>query len=323
MPQRVRRMADRVNWFWYRTLTLNMFRFSPGLRLLAVLILLSALAPVPARAQSSVLEVIPLKYRTVEQVIPVLKPLLDKGGTLSGMQSQLIIRTTPANLAEIKQVLATLDAMPRRLMITVRQDADINRDRTTAEVSGRVSSGSASVIIPGSGTSGGVVEARRGDDVVRGRIENTRAVDNDRNTQTLQVLEGNSAFIRIGLSVPLPQRQVIRTIVNGQVVERVISTAEYRDVTTGFYALPRLAGDRVMLEISPQRDTLPGPEQNLPRGSISVQSAATTVSGRLGEWMEIGGAVQSMATQQSVNLGNVTGSSGDNRRILLKVDEIR
>ena len=292
-------------------------------QLLQALLLLTALLRVTAYAQNTVLEVVPLKYRTAEQVIPVLKPLLDKDGTLSGMQNQLIIRTSPANLAELKQVLATLDAMPRRLMITVRQDADINRDQTTAEVSGRVSSGNATVIIPGSGTSGGVVEARRGDDVVRGRIENTRSIDDDRNTQTLQVLEGNSAFVRIGQSVLLPQRRVIRTIVNGQVVERLIDTTEYRDVTSGFYALPRLAGDRVTLEISPQRGTLPTPDQNLPRGSVNVQRVATTVSGRLGEWMEIGGLVQSLSNQQSMTLGHTSGSSGDNRRILIRVDEIR
>ncbi|MBI4189961.1 MAG: hypothetical protein HY525_05420 [Betaproteobacteria bacterium] len=293
-------------------------------RRLAVLLVLSYVcAALPALAQNAVLEVIPLKYRTAEQVIPVLRPLLDPQGSLSGMQNQLIIRTTPSNLADLKQVLATLDAMPRRLMITVRQDADLSRDQATAEVSGRVSSGSATVIIPGSGTSGGVVGARRGDDVIRGRIEDTRTRDSDRNTQTLQVLEGNSAFIRIGQSVPLPQRQVIRTIVGGQIVERIVNTTEYRDVMTGFYALPRLAGDRVTLEISPQRDTLPSPDQNLPRGSVNVQRVATTVSGRLGEWMEIGGLVQSMSTQQSVTLGRTTGGSSDNRRILLKVDEIR
>ena len=268
------------------------------------------------------LEVIPLKYRTAEQVMPVLKPLLDKNGSMSGMRNQLIIRTSPANLADLKQALAALDTMPRRLMITVRQDADFDRDRTTAEVSGRVSSGNVTVVVPG-GSSSGNVEARRGDDVIRGRIESTRSVDSDRNTQTLQVLEGNSAFIRIGQSVPLPQRQVTRTVVNGRIVERVVDTTDYRDVTTGFYALPRLAGDRVTLEISPQRDTLVSPDQNLPRGSVNVQRAATTVSGRLGEWMEVGGMVQSMSTQQSVTLGRTAASSTDNRRILLKVDEIR
>src|SRR5258706_15326332 len=85
-----------------------------------------------AFAQATVLEVIALRYRTAEQVIPVLKPLLDRSGTLSGMQNQLIVRTTPANLAELKQVLATLDAQPRQLMITVRQDAVLERERTQA-----------------------------------------------------------------------------------------------------------------------------------------------------------------------------------------------
>jgi type II secretory pathway component GspD/PulD (secretin) len=293
-------------------------------RLAVLLVLLSVCAALPALAQNAVLEVIALKYRTAEQVIPVLRPLLDPRGSLSGMQNQLIIRTTPANLAELKQVLATLDAMPRRLLITVRQDAVLDRDRTRAEVSGRVSAGDATVAVPGSGRpGGGVVEVQRGDDVIRGRIDSTRSLDSDRNTQTLQVLEGNSAFIRIGQSVPLPQRQVIRTIVNGQIVERIVSTTEYRDVMTGFYALPRLAGDRVMLEISPQHDTLPRPEQNLPRGSINVQSAATTVSGRLGEWMEIGGLAQGISTQQSVTLGSTREVAADNRRILLKVEEIR
>src|SRR5262245_32189996 len=101
-------------------------------RLLAVL----CIAVTPTYAQNTVLEVIPLKYRAAEQVIPVLKPLLDPRGSISGMQNQLIIRTTPANLAELRKALASIDAMPRRLIITVRQDADIDRGRTNAEVSG-------------------------------------------------------------------------------------------------------------------------------------------------------------------------------------------
>lgn len=237
----------------------------------------------PAHAQKTVLEVITLKYRTAEQVIPVLEPLILKPGTISGLQQQLIVRTTPANLADIKQVLTTLDAVPRRLLITVRQDAALDSGRTNS----------------------------------------TRSLDSDRNTQTLQVIEGNSAFIRTGQSVPLPQRQVLRTIVNGQIVERVINSVEYRDVMAGFYALPRLAGDRVTLEISPQRDTLPTPDQNLAPGSVNVQRVATTVSGRLGEWMEIGRLAQGVSNEQSVVLGSTREISTDNRRILIKVDAIR
>ncbi len=277
-----------------------------------------------AFAQATVLEVIALRYRTAEQVIPVLKPLLDRSGTLSGMQNQLIVRTTPANLAELKQVLATLDAQPRQLMITVRQDAVLERERTQADVSARVTGSNAAAAIPGSTTAGGAtVTVQRGDDIVRGRIDSTRALDADRNTQSVRVLEGSSAFIRAGQSVPVPQRQVVRTLVNGQIVERYGSAVEYRDVTTGFYVVPRLAGDRVTLEINPQRDTLANPEQNLPRGSVNIQQAATTVSGRLGEWIEVGGIVQGVTNQQTAILGSTRELARDNRQILLKVDEIR
>jgi type II secretory pathway component GspD/PulD (secretin) len=269
----------------------------------------------PAHAQKTVLEVITLKYRTAEQVIPVLEPLIPKPGTISGLQHQLIIRTTPANLADIKQVLTTLDAVPRRLLITVRQDAALDSGRIGAEMSGSASSGVTQ--------SGAVVQAGREDDFVRGRVDSTRSLDSDRNTQTLQVLEGNSAFIRTGQSVPLPQRQALRTIVNGRIVERVIDSVEYRDVMTGFYALSRLVGDRVTLEINPQRDTLPAPDQNLPPGSVNVQRIATTVSGRLGEWMEIGRLVQGVSNEQSVILGSTRETSTDNRRIMIKVDAIR
>ena len=292
--------------------------------LLRCLVLLSLLLQVSAFAQNTTLEIITLKFRTAEQLIPVLKPLLDKAGTLSGMQNQLIVRTTPANLADLKVVLATLDAQPRRLLITVRQDAAFDRDRTQTDLSGRVSGGGASVVVPGNtNPRGATVEVQRGDNVLRGRIDNTRSLNADDNTQTLQVLEGSSGFIRAGQSVPVPQRQVVRTIVNGQVVERVGNAVEYRDVTSGFYVLPRLAGDRVTLEINPQRDTLARPEQNLPSGSVNVQQASTTVSGRLGEWMEIGGVAHSASNQQSTILGSTRETSSDNRRILLKVDEIR
>ena len=288
------------------------------LRLLAMLVLLPALA----HAQGT-LEVIQLKYRTAEQVIPVLQPLIPPPGTISGLQNQLIVRTTQANLADIKRVLETLDAMPRRLMITVRQDAALDRERTAAGVSGRLSSGNATTTVIGRGAGSGTIEVQRGDDVVRGRVDNTRSLESDRNVQTLQVLEGNSAFIRIGQSVPVPQRQVVRTVVNGQIVERVSNAVEYRDVMSGFSVLPRVSGDSVTLEVSPQSDTLANPGQNPAGGSINVQRAATTVSGRLGEWIEIGGMAQGAASEQSAILGGTREISSDNRRILLKVEEIR
>lgn len=271
-------------------------------------------------AQTTVLEVIPLKYRTVEQVIPIIQPMLAREGSLSGLQNQLVVRTTPANLDEIRRILAAVDTLPRRLLITVRQDADSDRSRRAAELSGSVGSDRTRVIVPDSGDRrGGNVVMQDGDARVRARALDSRAEESDRYTQTIQVLEGSSAFIRVGQTVPVQNRQVVRSVVGGRIVEQAVDSVEYRDAATGFHALPRVTGERVTVDISPQRDTL---SRQIP-GAVDVQRVVTTVSGRLGEWIEIGGLNQSRSEQRSEILGSSSHSGADNRRVLIKVEELK
>ena len=68
------------------------------------------------------LEIIPLKHSTVEQVLPALRPLVEPGGTLAGQQGQLFLRTSPANVAEIRRALDVIDRPLRRLQISVRSE---------------------------------------------------------------------------------------------------------------------------------------------------------------------------------------------------------
>ncbi|MBI2509360.1 MAG: hypothetical protein HYV99_05160 [Betaproteobacteria bacterium] len=56
---------------------------------------------------------------------------------------------------------------------------------------------------------------------------------------------------------------------------------------------------------------------------MNVQRVVTTVSGRLGEWMEIGGITQDGGGRQSVLLGRTTTASSDSRRVLIRVEEVR
>ena len=74
-------------------------------------------------ARADEVEVISLKYRNFEQVAPILRPLVEPNGALTGMQSTLVIRSTRRNIEDIKRVLAAVDTLPRRLLISVRQDA--------------------------------------------------------------------------------------------------------------------------------------------------------------------------------------------------------
>ncbi len=287
-------------------------------RLRVVVLLWCGVLAGAAWAQSTV-EVIPLKYRTAAEVLPVVQPLLGRDASISSFQNQLVIRATPAELAQVKGVLASIDTMPKRLLITVRQSADLERNRQEMEVSGSIGNDHARVTVPGSGgRSGGNVVLREGDDRLRARVIDTRQSSRDSTAQTVQVLEGRSAFIRVGESRPVRNRQVVRSVVNGQIVDRVVESTDYREASTGFNVLPRVQGDRVTLDIDPTRDTF----DDQRRGAVNVQRVVTTVSGRLGEWIDLGGVGETRDDERSVLLGRSTGRVDDRRGVQVKVEEL-
>jgi hypothetical protein len=254
-------------------------------------------------------------------VLPVVQPLVPKPGTGSAMNNNLVVRTTRANLAEVRRVLDAIDRAPRRLMITVRQDADANRTTGGFEASGRISGDAGRIVVPGGRgePAGGEIQVGRGDDRIGARVYGTQALENDRTSQQVQVLEGSQAFISVGQSVPVPAYSVTHSGIRGRVVERRVDSVEYRDILTGFHVRPQLAGDVVTLEITPQRDT-PG---NQGRGSIDVQRLGTTVSGRLGEWIEVGGIVSGRSFESSGTVYRTQSTESSDRRVLLRVEEIR
>lgn len=245
--------------------------------------------------------------------MPMLRPLLEPGAALSGAGGKLFLRTSPRNLADLRRVVDELDTAPRRLMISVRRGDDRMADERGAGLSGEVSVGKNVRIISAGRSDGGAVEVRRGDDTLRGNAYEVRTASADRVSQQVQTIEGGRAWIAVGQSVPVPLRQAVMTPAGAVVSETVV----YRDIGTGFYAEPRVAGDRVTLDISPTHDT-PGA---LP-GSANVQRLSTSVSGRLGEWIELGGTSHDTASDKA---GTVTYSSRSARgsdRVWLKVDEL-
>ncbi|MCP5296054.1 MAG: hypothetical protein H6952_00945 [Zoogloeaceae bacterium] len=266
-----------------------------------------------AQAQQQ-LEIINLKSRTADQVLPQLRPFIEPGGALSGMNNQIFIRASDANRRQIKELLAALDRPPRRLLISVRQDADSTATARGGEVSGSVGSDRVRIESRRTIVGGAGVTVRSGDDVLRGQVYDSRSAGSERVSQQVQVVEGGRAYINVGTSVPVPLRQVVLTP-GGAIVS---DTVVYRDLGTGFTAEPQLSGDLVTLTISPTHDT-PG---SYGPGSANVQRLTTTVSARLGEWMQIGGSVQEESSDRDGALRYSTRRGGSGRTVQLKVEEL-
>lgn len=287
-------------------------KFTPLIRILILLLLSGAFG---ATLASGTLEVIPLQHRSAEEVIPILRPFLNEQGVLSGTGYQLIVRTTPENLAQLRDILKRVDTAPRRLIITVKQSADDGDSNSEVKLSGRARIGDASVAAPDRGRGGASVEYGDANTRPRTRVLSTNSRSADADTQQFQVLEGHEALIQTGQSVPVLERSVT-TSGGAPAVEDQIA---YKDVMRGFYVLPHINGDQVTLDVSPYHDKL-SQEQG---GAVDVQRMHTTVSGRLGDWLEIGGSAQEESRQDSGYTHSAHTGSRDQRRVLLKVEEIQ
>lgn len=265
------------------------------------------------------LEVIQLHHRSAEELLPVIRPLLDPGDVANGMSYQLILRTSPRHLEEVRELLHRLDVAARSLKVTVMQDVDDETAARLTRVSGDVGlSRDARVRIPAGGNNDGLnIELGQGRDRINANIVSTRSLEHDRKTQQLRVLEGNRALVKSGQSVPVPQRRVIQRWWGTEVID----STEYRQVDSGFYVIPRVSGERVTLEISTQNDSLSA------SGSASypvahMQRTASTVSGYLGEWIALGGIDQQRESDAGSLSGSATGQSQSRRGVLVKVELI-
>jgi type II secretory pathway component GspD/PulD (secretin) len=263
------------------------------------------------------LEIIPLQYRNADEIIPIIRPLVHQGGTVTGMNDQLIVKTTPANLIEIKQILAGIDKAARRLLITVKQDIDGQINTQEHGISGRYSRGDISISNKNrSDNKQGLVLSAEDDEGnhVRYRNLSTRSELDDKNTFQVQTVDGKAAYIQTGQQVPVANRNAYVT--HGGVM--VQDSVEYHDVSSGFYVLPRVSGERVTLLVSPQLSRV-HPNQS---AVFDVQNAETTTTGRLGEWLQIGSITQHFNSNNRENLLSTRQHGQEQRTILIKVEEI-
>ncbi|WP_263141970.1 secretin N-terminal domain-containing protein [Pseudomonas sp. RIT-PI-AD] len=244
-------------------------------------------------------EIIPLNYRTAEEILPTAQAIMGNAGRISAYGNQLIVNASPGKIQELRTLLEQLDKQPKQLLISVETAEDRAQDDSGYSVNG-----SASV--------GGVeVQAGRGE--VQGRdqvrIIRRNTAGRSGNSQRIQASEGYPALIQVGQNVPL-------TSSGRDAYGRVYQNTEYHAVTRGFYVTASVTGDIVHVAISSNNDRL---SQTHP-GVIDVQSADTQLSGRLGEWMTLGGVAEDIDSDRNGVLQHRSTQGRSDTSVRLKVE---
>jgi len=273
------------------------FRRLCGLLTLSLLML--------SAVQAASITTIQLQNRPAEEVIPIVKPLLGPGEVITASGFKLFLRASPASVEQVREIVDALDIAAKMLQIYVFQGSE--KDLKTVAINGnlRIDSGNASVGVGSSGKQGaGNITYNSGK--VSGDINanSSQTSQSSSPVHQLRVTEGTEGFIQTGNQVAYSSYN------NG---------TEYKDVTTGFYVLPRIRGAGVTLKVRPFKNS----QSNTRADSIETQSANTTISGRLGEWLPLGGVTEQFKRSQS-GIGSSSSSEGSNRSsIWIRADLIQ
>jgi len=261
---------------------------------------------------------IQLQNRPVEEIIPIIKPMLGANDSVTGQGFQLFIRTTPENLQQVRQMISKLDVAAKQLKISVFQGSD--RDLRALSMEGNVQYQNSNTNV----SIGSTGKTSRGSDVhlsTRGgnatsHTLSTRGRLTDNPIHTLRVSEGTQGHIETGESIPYFSADGGWFNGRGGIIGGGL---EYKDVTTGFYVLPRVNGDQVILNVSPYKQS----QSKTRGGDINTQSANTQITGKLGQWLPIGGTTEQVRRSGTSIGSSQTTQSRNNESIWIKAELIR
>lgn len=238
-------------------------------RFCCYLVLLSLAMAWPCQAE---IKVLALKHIAAEEIVPVVRDVLEGQGKVSTWDNRLIVNASAEEIATIEEVLQQIDLPPTMLRISVRQENRQGQAGTRAILSNSPSSGSA-----GTGASAATVAAPG-----MRQLGNTA----EQTTQTLRLRDGSKGFILMGEMVPYVRELLLlarRYAGYGQ-------TVEFQAVNTGFWVRPILERGYATLEIRPH---LEGFQRSSARmmgmpSAVQLQELVSTVRVPLGKWVDLG-----------------------------------
>ncbi len=138
------------------------------------------------------------------------------------------------------------------------------------------------------------------------------SVENRNVSQFLTVLEGSSASISIGRSVPFTSQLLYYSKRH----PHFVASVDYQNVDTGFEVFPEVHGDMVRLEIRPYMNYLD--RYNFKH--IVFHEMATTVNIPFGAWFDLGGQMSGRNGLAGEILRAGSSHGSDTSSIRIRVD---
>lgn len=218
-----------------------------------------------ACAQYRELKIISAKYRTAEQIVEAISPMLESGESLSAIDQHILFKSTPERIQEVERLIEVIDQPLKTFKVSVSSQQEESADEQEIAANGRVVIGNRS---------------RSRVDANLSLNDGTRTVRN-RSEQFLRVMDGQEAFIRAGVIVAFSQQWLDLRYR----YPRLQSVVDYQEITSGFSVRPRTVGQQVELEITPRL------MQENGRGVIDFKELSTVINVSLGEWVDIGGVM--------------------------------
>lgn len=244
------------------------------------------------------LRVFTLQHHFAKDLYSVITPLVGEDGTVTGMNNQLIVRATPAQLLEIESVIAAMDVPRVNRKITVASNRNQQSTYNNTELSGNVNIGNVTI---------GNRQRGQGASIDVTRQQNQSSQNSQ---QFIQVVDGQRAFIQVGTLVPFTQDWLLIT----KRYTQITRTTDWLEVSTGFAVSPRTIGNQVEVEVTPRITNLRSQQ------SIDFETLTTVVRVNLGEWINIGQTMQQRDDVSRKILGSQSGNFEDKSNLSIRVD---
>ncbi len=223
-----------------------------------------------------------------QALIQTIAPLYGNTARITARNNTLIVKAPNHILLEIEQLLKEIDKPLRSLLIEVASTLDVSGNSQHNSVQGRLKIGDNGVITsrtPEHYNPNTSVRYGNNGSVIKTTHTRRNSSQNNPAHFKLRALEGNWSYIQVGQQVPYYS--------NYNRHRPWQNSVELVDVTSGFDVFPTLYGDQVTLKIRPHNRSMNREHPD----RINTRSIDTMVTGKLGQWIYLGGAINQLNQQ--------------------------